>query len=192
MTTTTLQQDIEKIEEEMMEKKKQLSKLRQQLAPEPLKDYSFKDFNEKQIILSELFGEKEELILIHNMGKACAYCTLWADGFNGIQHHLDNRASFVVISKDAPNIQKEFYESRSWKFKMYSSHENTFNRDMGFETEEGDQQPGVSVFVKDETGAIFRHTKTYFGPGDNYCIAWDLFDLLPKGSNNWHPKYKYS
>ena len=186
-----MQKEIEKIEQEIAEKKKQLADLRKKITPQPVQDYTFKDFNGNQIKLSDFFGDKEELILVHNMGKACAYCTLWADGFNGVQHHLDNRAAFVVISKDAPLVQKEFYESRGWKFRMYSSSETTFNKDMGFETEEGDQQPGVSVFTKDKSGTIFRHTQTYFGPGDNYCIAWGLFDLLPKSSNNWHPKYKY-
>ena len=34
--------------------------------------------------LSDLFGDADDLILIHNMGKGCPYCTLWADGFNGV------------------------------------------------------------------------------------------------------------
>ena len=33
--------------------------------------------------LSELFGEHDDLVIIHNMGASCRYCTLWADGFSG-------------------------------------------------------------------------------------------------------------
>src|SRR5947207_7569269 len=43
--------------------------------------------------LSELFAGKADLILIHNMGTTCPNCTLWADGLNGIYHHLLDRAA---------------------------------------------------------------------------------------------------
>jgi predicted dithiol-disulfide oxidoreductase (DUF899 family) len=58
--------------------------------------------------LSDLFGEHEDLIVIHNMGVSCPYCTLWADGFNGLIRHLEDRAAFVMVSPDPPDIQKEF------------------------------------------------------------------------------------
>ena len=40
---------------------------------------------------------KRDLIVIHNMGASCPYCTLWADGFNGIYDHLADRAAFVAL-----------------------------------------------------------------------------------------------
>jgi hypothetical protein len=30
-----------------------------------------------------------------------------------------------------------------------------------------------------------------FGPGDDFCTLWHLFDLIPEGSGDWQPKYKY-
>jgi hypothetical protein len=30
-----------------------------------------------------------------------------------------------------------------------------------------------------------------FSPGDDFCIVWPIFDLLPGGAGNWDPKYKY-
>ena len=78
-----------------------MPKLKQQ----EVKDYEFLDFNNKKIKLSELFGKKKDLIIIHNMGTACAYCTMWADGFNGVHKHLENRAGFVVVSNDKPELQ---------------------------------------------------------------------------------------
>lgn|SRR5574341_1040942 len=144
-----------------------------------------------KIKFSSLFERNEELILIHNMGKACVYCTMWADGFNGVVPHLENRAAFAVVSPDSPKVQKKFYDSRKWKFRMYSSQGSSFAKDMGFESSKGDPQPGVSVFYKNKSGKIIRVAKDYFGPGDPYCGVWHLFDLLPGGPKGWEPQYKY-
>ena len=61
-------------------------KMRETLAavePQEVQDYEFTN-TEGKVRLSELFGQHEDLILIHNMGVSCSYCTLWADGYNGI------------------------------------------------------------------------------------------------------------
>ncbi len=154
-------------------------------------EYYLLDPKGKKIKFSSLFGKKEDLILVHNMGKACTYCTMWADGFNGVVPHLENRAAFAVVSPDPPKVQKKFYNSRNWKFRMFSSKGSSFAKDMGFESPKGDPQPGVSVFYKNKSGKIIRVAKDYFGPGDPYCTVWHLFDLLPGGPKGWHPQYKY-
>jgi len=51
--------------------------------------------------------------------------------------------------------------------------------------------PGVSVFEKD-ADSIVRVASTMFGPGDDFCAVWHLFDLLPNGANEWQPKPDYS
>src|SRR4030066_1079241 len=95
-----------------------------------IQDYTLLDFQERKVKLSSLFGKKEDLILIHNMGKACVYCTMWADGFNGVVPHLENRPAFAVVSPDPPVVQKKFYNSRNWKFKMFSSKGSSFAKDL--------------------------------------------------------------
>jgi predicted dithiol-disulfide oxidoreductase (DUF899 family) len=94
--------------------------------------------------LSELFGDKADLFVIHNMGQSCPYCTLWADGFNGAYAHLSNRAAFVVSSPDTPEKQRKFAESRHWTFPMVSHEGTTFAEDMGYH-QDGSWMPGVSV-----------------------------------------------
>lgn len=49
------------------------------IEPQPVADHVFGTLN-GSTMLSALFGERDELIVIHNMGSKCAYCTLWADG----------------------------------------------------------------------------------------------------------------
>lgn len=187
----SLEKEIDSLEQELMKKKKDLANLRTSLPNLEVENYFFKDENGKEISLFSLFQEKDELVLIHNMGKSCSYCTMWADGFNGVFPHLSNKAAFVVASPDDPESQSQFAKERGWTFKMVSTKDTTFTKDMGFQSEDGRFYPGVSVFVKNNNGQIYRHAKAPFGPGDDYCIVWPLFDLLPSGSEDWHPKKVY-
>src|SRR2546430_15479947 len=52
------------------------------IEPEEVKDYEFVTPQDKAR-LSTLFGDKDTLFIIHNMGTSCVNCTMWADGFNG-------------------------------------------------------------------------------------------------------------
>ena len=97
---------------------------------------------------------------------------------------------FVVTSPDAPEIQKEFAESRGWNFKMLSADGSEFIKDLGFEGGAKQYMPGVSALIRKE-GKIYRTSYDYFGPGDFYCAPWHLFNLFPKRDNEWQPKYKY-
>ncbi|MGB0367774.1 MAG: DUF899 family protein [Flavobacteriales bacterium] len=176
------------LEKEIADKKAKLRELRATLPAQEVDDYAFEGWN-GDVKLSELFGDKEELILVSNMGKSCRYCTLWADNYNGIVKPLNDRAAFAVVSPDSVAIQKEFAASRGWKFLMASHQNNSWAKDFGFEGKDH-IMPGVLSFTK-ENGKIYFHSRTYFGPGDNYCNMWDFVDLLPKGVNGWQPKYDY-
>ena len=189
--TISVGRRIVALETKILKEKQQLVALRRKLTPAEVPDYVCKAHDGTQVRLSEMFGTNKELIVVHNMGKHCPYCTLWADGFVGLTKHLENRAAFVVISKDDVDSQREFYQSRGWNFRMYSSHETTFNRDVKFEKEDGGQMPGVSAFFKDDSGRMFRAAYTYFGPGDDFCALWHMLDLLKDGSAGWEPKYRY-
>ena len=181
---------IKKLEAQMLKDKAKLAKLRSQAKPELVSDYEFQGPSGKSVKLSSLFGKKSELILIHNMGVSCSYCTLWGDGFNGLYPHLENRAAFVLESPDSAKTLGAFQKKRGWKFPVVSSKGSTFRKDVGYENSDGDFVPGVSVFIK-KSGKIFRVSDATFGPGDNFCVAWDLFDLLPGGSGDWGPKFRY-
>lgn len=147
--------------------------------PEPVIDYDFSD-TEGSVRLSQLFGEHDDLIVIHNMGVSCPNCTLWADGYNGIHQHVVTRAGFVVTSPDRPAVQKRFAESRGWKFPMVSHVGSSFAADMGYVSASGGWMPGVSVFRR-EGDAIVRVSDTGFSPSDDFCTLWHFFDLLPGG-----------
>ncbi|MGH7682307.1 MAG: DUF899 family protein, partial [Candidatus Eiseniibacteriota bacterium] len=140
--------------------------------------------------LSQLFGDKTDLVVIHNMGKGCRYCTVWADGFNGVLPHLESRAAFVVCSPDSIDVQQQFAGSRGWKFRMVSAHGSRFTEDMGFRSEKS-WMPGVSTFHKAPDGTIVRVAKAPFGPFDPFSGIWHVLALLREGVNDWEPRYTY-
>lgn len=185
---------ISALEGEIMQKREQLITLKKQLPPEEITDYLLKRPGGKDVRLSEMFGAHEDLIVIHNMGVSCRYCTMWADGFNGVLQHLENRAAFVVVSPDSPEIQMAFAQRRGWEFRMFSNQGSTFTEDMGFKRQNGARSswvPGVSTFQRLPNGKIVRIAKAEFGPGDPLCSVWHLFDLLAKGANGWEPAFQY-
>jgi predicted dithiol-disulfide oxidoreductase (DUF899 family) len=178
--TQKWEKKLQQIEKDLERGRQKMFKVLGKMAKMDIQDYVLKDRNNKDIKFSELFGDKQDLILIHNMGKSCSYCTMWADGFNGIFPHIEKRAAFALVSPDAPEVQRDFADNRGWKFRMYSGIDSPFIKDMGYQTDKGDYWPGASAFHKDEDGNITRVSKTFFGPGDYFCSVWHFFDMLPQ------------
>ena len=181
---------------ELAEYRRQIAELRNKMRearaasePEEVGDYVFATSN-GSVRLSELFGTKADLIMIHNMGTSCPSCTMWADGFNGIYDHLANRAAFAVSSPDTPAVQQSFAARRGWRFPMVSHAGTSFAADMGYGSEDGGWLPGISVFRRDGN-RILRVSDARFSPGDDFCTIWHIFDLLPGGAGDWQPNYRY-
>ncbi len=186
--------EISTLYEEILERQGRLTELLRARGPEPVrKDYVFRG-PDGEVRLSDLFGDKDDLLVVHNMGRGCPYCTLWADGFQGVLPHLEDRAAFVVISPDAPDVQAAFARSRGWTFRMASGGESSFAADMGYVTEHEGKPfmlPGYSTFRRREDGSIVRIAHSPFGPGDPYCAVWHLFALFEGGVGDWQPRLTY-
>jgi predicted dithiol-disulfide oxidoreductase (DUF899 family) len=190
-TNDDLRRELAEAEEELLKVRARLGELRRNRKPEPFVDHRLLDREGGPVRLSDLFGEHDDLMVVHNMGAQCPYCTLWADGFDGVLDHLESRTAFAVISPDPPETQRAFAESRGWRFPMFSAHGLPFSRDTGFETENGSPMPGVSTYRRDEEGRILLVQSAFFGPRDDFCAVWHLFDLLPDGPAGWQPKLSY-
>jgi predicted dithiol-disulfide oxidoreductase (DUF899 family) len=174
------------VNDKLADYRRQIAAIREQMRetlatvePELVQDYAFTT-QEGSVRLSQLFGDHEDLIVIHNMGVACSACTLWADGYNGLHSHVTSRVGFVVSSPDRPAVQRKIADSRGWKFPMVSHADSTFAADMGYVSEKGGWMPGVSVFRRDDD-RIVRVSNTGFRPGDDFCTLWHFFDLVPGG-----------
>ncbi len=164
--------------------------------PEVVTDYELMGWD-GPVRLSELFGDKRDLIVIHNMGVGCTSCTMWADGFNGVYDHLASRAAFVVSSPNPVDVQKTFAAGRGWRFPMVSHAGTTFAEDLGYRRpgqgaeKHGGWWPGVSVFRR-EGDKVVRVSDTELGPMDSFCVVYHLFELVPGSDPNWEPSYKYA
>ncbi len=177
--------------------REQIAQLRQEIRqaqaaaqPEVVHDYEFAT-PDGSVRLSQLFGAGRDLFVIHNMGRSCRHCTLWADGFNGIYPHIADRAAFVIASPDPPGVQRSFAASRGWRMPLVSHQGSSFAADMGYRSAEGGWLPGVSVFRRDAE-RLLRVADTGFEPGDDFCPLWHLFDMLPEGAAGWRAKFSYA
>jgi predicted dithiol-disulfide oxidoreductase (DUF899 family) len=185
---------IHELESEIMERAQELHRLRRESPDEPVQDYALVDRDGSEVRLSSLFGDREDLLLVHNMGRSCPYCTLWADSLDGVLPHLEDRAAFVVVSPDTPREQAEFAASRGWRFRMVSDRDRAFTRAMGFWTgHEGREgpMPGFSTFRRNADGSVVRVASGFFGPGDLYLGLWHLIANLHGGAGTWGPKFTY-
>ena len=192
--TAELQEEIAALEKSLREKEQQLARLRRKGPHEPVEDFVLEGRNGQPAPLSSFFGDHKDLVVIHNMGSGCPYCTLWADGFNGVIQHLENRAGFVVVSPDPPDVQASFAAKRGWQFHMASNADSGFTQAMGYSMDYQGRtyyKPGCSTFRLQDDGSIVRVAHVQFGPGDPYCAPWHIFALLAEGSGHWEPKFDY-
>ncbi len=172
------------------ELRREMRQVRAHMEPHLVRDYVFATVDGSVPLLS-LFGVRDDLIIIHNMGTSCAHCTLWADGFAGIYPHLVSCAAFVVSSPDMPGVQQEYAAARGWCFPLVSHQGTPFAADMGYRSRDGGFLPGISVFHRIGM-QIVRLSDCELGPGDDYCALWHLLDLLPNGASGWQPRTTYA
>lgn len=159
---------------------KQARTIRARAPKQRVADYELVRSDGTKVRLSELFGDKDQLVLIHNMGKTCPYCTMWADGFNALWKHVAEKSAFVLVNNDEPGDQARVAAARNWSFPMVSAKGTSMFRDLGFGDAKGDWYPGVSTLVRKKNGAIERYGAAPFGPGDKFNSVFSFFELLPK------------
>ena len=178
---------------QIMALREEMRGLQAGVEPEAVADYELSGWD-GPVRLSQLFGDKKDLIVIHNMGVSCPACTLWADGYNGVYDHLAARAAFVVATPNPPQVQKDFAAGRGWRFPMVSHQGTSFAKDMGYwrpREDGGDAwNPGISVFQKRGDGLV-RVSDTGLGPYDDFCSVFHFFDLMPDGQADWKLKFRY-
>ena len=184
MTTEKIQQ----IEQQIGELTAQLYALRKTSPALAVPNYTF-ETNAGETTLLDLFGPHDKLFAIHNMGQGCRYCTLWADGFNGLLSHLESAMSVVLLSKDPPELQRRFANSRGWRFAL-ASHANS--NYLSEQTVYGDASnyPGAVIYEKKDD-QIFRKNACVFGPGDLYCTMWNVLGLAGLSEDDWVPQFNY-
>lgn len=179
---------IVELEKQIFDLTAQLNELRKANREGEVPNYTF-DMLDGETTLLEMFGDRDKLLVIHNMGQGCRYCTLWADGFNGIIPHIESAMSLVLVSKDSPAVQRRFANSRNWQFRM-ASHGNGLYNDEQLLMKNMPGMPGAVVYERDGD-TIYRKNTCVFGPGDIYSSMWNLLGLAGMGEAEWTPQFSY-
>src|SRR5262249_3184502 len=176
------------------------------------KTYVF-DSPDGEVTLAELFDSRSQLVVSHFMlgpgwRDGCVGCSFRSDHVEGTLPHLEHHdVSLVTISR-APLAEIEAFKQRmGWRFKWVSSYGNDFNYDYGVSFAQKDiasgkveynyatidfvseDLSGLSVFYKDESGAIY-HTYSTYARGDETVVTTYMYlDLTPKGRNETGPRF---
>ncbi|MEO9249661.1 MAG: thioredoxin family protein [Gemmatimonadaceae bacterium] len=168
------------------------------------KAYLFDTANGTQT-LADLFEGRSQLFVQHfmfgpNSEAGCVGCSFWADNFDGNGVHLNHRdVTFVAVSRAPLSKLDAFKKRMGWGFNWVSSGRSDFNYDYQASFKPDDiangtaiynyerkakvpeDLPGVSVFYKDASGAIFHTYSTYARGIDILNSAYNCLDLVPKG-----------
>ena len=184
------------------------------------KDYVFKS-ETGDVRLSELFDGKSQLIIYHFMfapewTQGCMGCSFMADHFNPSVQHIKHRdVAMAAVSRAPVDKLLAFRKRMGWNFQWVSSQDNDFNRDFNVSFTEAENKsglklynygseafpisdaPGMSAFVRDESGDIYLTYSTYARGLDIFLTAYHLLDITAKGRGenedmNWvrhHDRY---
>jgi predicted dithiol-disulfide oxidoreductase (DUF899 family) len=167
------------------------------------KEYAF-DTPAGKKTLADLFDGRSQLIVYHFMfgpgwKEGCKSCSFLVDHIDGARVHLEHHDVSVTVVSRAPLREIAPFKKRmGWRFRWVSSYGSDFNFDYhvsftkkeiangkifyNYEmTEGGEEQPGISVFYKNERGEIFRTCSSYGRGGDLLIGAYNYLDLSPLG-----------
>lgn len=159
------------------------------------------------VSLSDLFNGNSQLIVYHFMygpgwEEGCSGCSFVCDHVDAARQHFEHHdVGFVAVSRALYGDFQAFKKRMGWTFRWVSSNQNTFNYDFGVsfhkeDLEKGpvfynfrmqkltsEEQPGLSVFIKEADGSIYRTYSTYERGLDLLVGAYNYLDLTPKGRN---------
>ncbi|MDM4771221.1 thioredoxin family protein [Solimonas sp. SE-A11] len=170
------------------------------------KPYSFQG-EQGPVTLAQLFDGRSQLIVYHFMfgpdwTEGCPGCSLLCDQVDGARQHFEhNDVSWVAVSRGPLERLQAYRRRMGWNFRWVSSAGSDFNfdyqvsyptgtRDAGVDynftriPDPGvDELPGVSVFHRDDSGAIFHSYSSFARGGEMFLPVYAWLDIVPKGRN---------
>ena len=157
--------------------------------------------------LADLFDGRSQLAIYHFMltpgsDHICRGCSFIADHIDGARRHFEQAdLAFAAVSRAPFRRIEEVKRRMGWSFPWVSSEGSDFNFDFGVsftpedmaagraiynygtKIRESQDMFGTSIFVKDDSGAIFHSYSTYHRGNELLMGAFNWLDLTPKGRN---------
>ncbi|WP_194837413.1 DUF899 domain-containing protein [Nocardia sp. XZ_19_369] len=173
------------------------------------KDYVF-DGPTGKLTLRDLFEDRRQLIVYHMMWRwdldaGCPSCAVLLDNIGHLAHLHIQDTSFAAVSRGPWDTLSRYRERMGWQFPMYSSYGSDFNYDYHVTMDESvrpieynyrtkaeieangttyqldGEQPGTSVFWRDDDGAVFHTYSAYARGGDVLIGTHNYLDFTPLG-----------
>ncbi len=200
MNYSEAREDLRQAELELMLKREEVAELRRQLPPGPAVDnYEF-DTVDGSVKLADLFTAPDRpLVLYHFMyGKqqsaACPMCSMWADGWNAVAHHVAENVDFAIVSAAPIDDTIDLADQRGWTdLRWLSAHDTSFKVDIGGEDEAGNQWPFISVYELVDGTPHLAYSGSANISGDHWrgvdllSPVWHILDLTRQGRGDWMP-----
>lgn len=157
--------------------------------------------------LSDLFLGRSQLAVYHFMltpgsDHICPGCSFTVDHVDAARQHFEQAdLAFTAVSRVPLQRIEAVKDRMGWTFSWVSSLGSDFNFDFGVSFTPEDLAAGralynygtiihnspdmfgTSIFVKDDTGAIFHSYSTYHRGTELLMGALNWLDLAPKGRN---------
>jgi predicted dithiol-disulfide oxidoreductase (DUF899 family) len=141
--------ELLKAEKDLTRRSDELARKRQELPWVRIdKEYRF-ETDEGKASLTDLFKGRSQLLVYHFMfgpdyTAGCPSCSAIADGFNGIDVHLENHDVMLWAVSRAPLAKLQEYKRRmGWTFPWAASAGSDFNYDFNVSFTEEQQRKGI-------------------------------------------------
>ncbi len=191
-------------ERELMVQRERVAEMRRSLPAGPVApDYAFAGDDGPVTLRGLSTGEDRPLVVYHFMfggrqGPPCPMCSMWADGWNGVAEHLDQRLDFALVTQGTVEENQTLAAERGWgNLRWLSAHDSSFKTDFGSMDAEGNQSPFMTVFERDGedlrlswSGAA-RYDDDHYRGVDLLSPVWHLLDLTRPGRGDWFPSLQY-
>lgn len=218
----TARNDLLRSEHELRRQIELVAAQRRALPPGPIMaSYTFSEgpasLNEDtptaSTTLADLTSSGRSLVLYHMMfepstndgavAEPCAMCSMAIDSYNACAPHLAENITFAIVAKAPLSQLRAWAKKRGWSnLRFLSSFDSTFNADINVESKSDDgsvrQEPGVSVFRRDEGGNVrfVYQAFPWIEPGSERGLdllngVYNILDLVPEGRGGWYAENDY-
>ena len=195
---------LRQAELELMQQRESVAALRRGLPPGPeVDDYVF-DSPDGPVKLSELSSAPgRPLVVYHFMfggtqDAACPMCSMWADGWNAVEHHVAQNIDLVLVTHGTVAENQQLAAERGWNnLRWLSATDSSFKVDFGGADGAGNQMPFFTVFDVDGEAPRLTYSGGAHITGEHWrgvdllSPVWHFLDLTSQGRGDWFPSLEY-